>query len=339
MGLPQLAGPTPWRGGLPPLFQQARSLLPVLRAAAAGMVLLALLAGAFVAGRSSGPASAAPAAPAATASTLTLPGGRQLSGSAREFDWRVLRGKVTLVLRAMFTAGDTTSISFEAFGLDPGWTLGNLEDVRIFDEQGQEVAVSGIDQELPVFRSREAGPGISLATVVLQRRIDPSSVVRVSVGRLVLGQQFDETLSGTLLDKDLKHRVDQQQEQGGPVTADVSASCPSCQLRVRCESCQTIRVGGATYRHGRVTLLLTPRRPTNGSVADGVITVSGQSGQIGSLHNTLESGETVVTFGGVDLAAISETGHTNMPFMVMASLTREQRVQGPWEIDQRSGSR
>jgi hypothetical protein len=337
MGLPQLAGPTPWRGGLATLLPQARSLLPALRAAAAGMVLLALLAGAFAAGRSSGPASATPAAPAATASTLTLPGGRQLQGNARDFGWRATRGKVTLVLRAMFTAGDTTSITFEALGLDSGWTLGNLESVRVLDDQGKEVALSGIEQELPVFHSREAGPGISLVTVMLQRRIDPSSVVRVSVGRLVLGQELDEGLSGTLVDKDLKRRVDQQQGQPRPLTS--AASCPSCQLQVRCDSCQTIRVGGATYRHGQVTLLLTPRRPTNGSLEDGVIAVSGESGQIGSLRSTLQSGETVVTFAAQDLAAITGTGQTKMAFMVMASLTRERTVQGPWEIDQRSGLR
>src|SRR5919198_6403072 len=80
------------------LLQQARSWLPALRVVGVAAALLGLLAGAFVAGRSSSPASAAPAAPPTTAATvLTTPGGRTLSGGLREFGWRAERGGGSLL--------------------------------------------------------------------------------------------------------------------------------------------------------------------------------------------------------------------------------------------------
>jgi hypothetical protein len=311
-------------------------LLPALRVVAAGVVLLALLAGAFVAGRSSGPAGAAPAG--TTPSTLTLPGGRQLPGSGREFGWRALHGEVSLLLRAMVTAGESTSVTFEALGLDPGWRLEAVGDLRVLDDQGREVALTRVDQDLPAFRARRPARGLSVVTVVLQRRIDPTSVARVSVGRLVLVQQLDERLAGTLVDRDLKRRVDDQQGRPGPATGP--ASCPSCQLQVRCDACQTVRVAGTAYRHGQVTLLLASTARVPGESLGGAdVLVSVPGGQIGSVHTTFDGGDAVVTFDGQDLAATTATGQARMAFTVTATLSHTRVVQGPWQIDQRSGSR
>jgi hypothetical protein len=339
VGLPHLSGPAPWWGRPAALLQQARPLLPALRAVAAGAVLLALLAGAFVAGRGSSPAGAAPAAPASTTpSTLTLPGGRQLSGSIRTFGWRAQQGQVSLLLRSMFTTGDTTGVTFEALGLDSEWSVETVGDLRVLDNQGREVALTRVDQDLPVLRSRESARGVTMVTVLLQHRIDPSSVVRVSVGRLVLMQEFDERLAGILVDKDLKRRIDDQQGQSRPPTSP--ASCPSCRLQVGCDTCRTVRVAGTTYRHGQVALLLASTgRAAGESLAGADVIVSGPGGQIGSLDTTLDGGDTVVTFDGQELAATTEFGQTSMRFDVTATLSRARVVQGPWEIDQRSGSR
>jgi len=321
------------------LFEQARSLLPALRVVAAGAVVLALLAGAFVAGRSSSPASAAPAAPATTApSVLTLPGGRVLSGNIRDFGWRADHGEVSLTLRTVLLTGDNTSITFEVAGLEPGWSVVAVRDLRVLDAQGRELALNSVAQDLPAFRSRAPAAGVGVATIALQHRIDPGAVAQVSVGRLVLAQQFEERLVGTLVDADLKRRTDQtqpgQQDQvAGP------ASCPSCSLQVRCDGCQTIRMAGAAYRHGQVTLLLASTEPAGGeTLAQADIVVSAASGQIGSMDTTVE-GDTMVSFDGRDLAATTDPGQARMSFEVMAMINRARVAAGPWRIDERSGSR
>jgi hypothetical protein len=337
--LPQLSGAAPWLAGRAALLQEARSLLPALRAVAAGAVVLALLAGAFVAGRSSSPASAAPAAPVTTSPpSLTMPGGRVLPGRVRDFGWHAVHGRVSLLLRTLFVSGQTSSITFEAVGLDRGWSVEAVGDLHILDGQGQELGVRKLAQDLPVFRSRAPADGITVITLSLQRHVDPDAVAQVRVGRLVLAQQPEEHLRGTLVDADLKRSVDRSQP-GRPDAAS-PASCPSCRVELRCDACQTIRAAGAAYRHGQVTLLLTPAgRVGEQSLGHADIVVSGASGQIGSLDTTIEGGDTVVTFDGRELAATTDRGQARMAFEVTAILNQMRIVQGPWQLDQRSGSR
>ncbi len=337
VGLPRGSGPAHWLASWEALLQRVRSLLPALRAVAVGVVVLMLVAGAFVAGRSSSPASAASAAPATTVPpTLTLPGGRVLVGPQRYFGWQETRGETTLTLRAMFTAAESTSATFEVTGLDGGWTVEGMEDLRVLDGQGRRLALTRFAQDMRGFRSR--GDGDSVITVSLQSRVDPNAVASVSIGRLILGQQLEESLAGTLVDADLKRRVDQSEP--GRASAAGPASCPSCRLQVRCGVCQTVRVAGTAYRHDHVTMLLasTSRVPGE-SLANADIIVSGASGQIGSLDTTLEGGDTVITFDGRDLAGITERGQPRMPFSVTATFNRVRFLPGPWQLDQRSGSR
>jgi hypothetical protein len=323
------------------LLAQARSWLPALRVAGVAAVLLGLLAGAFVAGRSSSPASAAPAAPPTTAATLlTTPGGRTLSGSVRDFGWRADHGQVSLLLRRVFATGDTSSVTFEATGLQPGWMVEAVRGLRILDARGRELGLSSIAQDLPAFRSREPAAGVSVVTVSLQQRVDPDAVARVSVDQLILGQQSEERLLGTLTDPDLKRRTDATQPPQETATTG-PATCPSCSLQVRCAECQTIRLAGATYRRGQVALLLTPagRAASGESVVQADVLVASSSGQIGSLLTGTSSGGTIVSFDGNDLAAATQRGQSRMSFSVTAQINRMRTVAGPWEIDQGSGSR
>jgi hypothetical protein len=323
------------------LLKRARSWLPALRLVGVAAVLLGLLAGAFVAGRNSSPASAAPSAPPTTAAPLlTTPGGRTLAGSVREFGWRADRGGISLMLRTVFATGDTSSVTFEATGLQPGWTLEAIRGLRILDAQGRELGLSSIAQDLPAFGSREPAPGVSVVTVSLQRRVDPNAVARASVSELILGQQSEERLLGTLTDADLKRRTDAGQPTQESATTG-PASCPSCSLQVRCAECQTIRLAGATYRHGQAALLLTSaaRPASDESVFSADVLVASSSGQIGSLFTGISSGATIVSFDGRDLAAATQRGQSRMAFTVTAQIDRMRTVAGPWEIDQRSGSR
>ena len=337
--LPHLPGAAPWLAGRSALLQQARSLLPALHAVAVGVVVLALLAGGFVAGRSSSPASEAPAAPVTTSPpSLTLPGGRVLTGRVRDFDWQAVHGRVSLMLRTIFVSGQTSSITFEATGLDRGWSVEAVGDLHLLDGEGRELALSRLAQDLPVFRARPPAGGLAAITVSLDRHVDPNAVARVRVGRLMLAQQLAEHLGGTLVDADLKRRVEAQSQPGRQDTVS-PASCPSCRVEVHCDACQTIRMAGAAYRHGRVTLLLAPAgRVGEASLAHADIGVSGGLGEVGALSTTLEGGDTVVAFDGRDLAEATLRGQARMRFEVTAILSQMRIVQGPWQLDQQSGS-
>jgi hypothetical protein len=244
------------------------------------------------------------------------------------------------MLRAVSATGDTSSVTFEATGLPPGWTVEAVSGLRILDAQGRELGPSSVTQDLPNFRSREPAPGVSSVTVSLQQRVDPNAVARVSVGRLIVGQQSEDRLLGTLTDPDLKRRTDASQPNQENATAG-PATCPSCSLQVRCAECQTIRLAGTTYRHGQAALLLAPatRVASGESVAQADVVVASSSGQIGSLFTGTSSGGTIVSFDGRDLAAATQRGQSRMAFSVTAHINRMRPVAGPWEIDQRSGSR
>jgi hypothetical protein len=340
VGLPRAATAVSWQAGRDALLQRMRSQLPVLRAVAAAVAVLALLVGGFVAGRAAAPARAAPAAPATTTPpSLTLPGGRALSGSFRDFGWRAVHGRVSLTLRSIFATRDTSNLVFEVAGLEPGWSLQTVGDLHLLDGQGHELAVERRGEDLPAFRAHEGGPGLAAVTVALQGRVDPDAVARVTVGQLVLGQRFEDHLTGTLVDAQLKRLIDQA--QGGRPNAP--ASCQSCRLRVRCDDCQGVRVAGTAYQRGQVTLLLgtAGARPEGDLPAHTEIVVSGSGGpgQINALDTTLEGGDTMVTFDARQLAEISARGQATMSFTVMATRDLMRTEQGPWQIDRQSGSR
>jgi hypothetical protein len=341
VALPRQAGPAFWLAERTALLQRARSWIPALRAVAAAALLLGLVAAAFVAGRGSSPSSAAPAGAASTTPpTVTTPGGRVIvPGGQRDFGWRAEHGRISVLLRTMFSAGETTSVTLEVRGLEPGWSAEGVGDLRVLDARGRELALARFVQDARSFRTGEPAGGASLVTGSLPGRVDAAAVAQVSVGRLFLLRQSEEHLSGTLADADLKRRVDQRQSGGGAVPPG-PASCRSCRLQVRCESCSTVRMAGAAYRHGQVALLLTPTERSPGEpFPDAEILVSGDSGQIASLDTGLDSGATVVSFDARDLAETTERGQTRMSFSVMAMLTRMQVTAGPWRLDQRSGSR
>lgn len=337
VGLPRVSTSASWQAGWGGLQQQARSLLPALRATALAVVVLGLLAGGFIAGRAAAPARATPAAPATTTPpSVTLPDGRVLAGSIRDLGWHATSGKVSLLLRTVLATRDSTNLTFEATGLDPDWRPETLGDVHVLDGQGRELALNRPSQDLPVFRSREEVPGAAMISIALGGRVEPSAVARVTVGRLVLARRSEESLTGTLVDAALKRSVDQAAQ--GPTDLP-PASCPSCRLLVRCEVCQSLRLAGTAYRHGQVTLLLAPTRRSVGETLGSDVIIFSASGQLTSMVTTLEDGGAMISFSALQLAQTSERGQATMPFGVTVMLNRTQVAQGPWQLDQRSGSR
>ncbi len=340
VALPPTARGSARRSGRAALVQRLRSLLPAARAVAAGAVVIALVAGAFVAGRSSRPASAA-AAPATTSggsAVGALPGGGFVAGVSRNLGWSALHGELRLTLRRITATGSATRIVFEVSGLERDWTLAGVRGLHLQDARGQELATRRLARPFPVVDTSDLGGGTVEGTLEVDRRIDPNAVAAVTVDQVVAFQGSSEQLDGTLVDADLKRLVDQNPESQveGPDT------CPSCRLQVRCRECQAIRLAGSTYQHGQVVLVLSQVGQFNEdeTLADADIQISsGGSGQIGSFETSAPGGDAVIQFPARDLAAVTESGNPRMPFTVLARVNQGRAVNGPWRVDQRSGQR
>jgi hypothetical protein len=340
IALPQASRPS-WRGSPAALVERLRSLVPAARVVGATAVALALVAGAFAAGRSNRPAVAA----AGATPTTTGPAGRLLPGGglstdvSRVFGWSMLRATVTLSLNRITATADTTRIVFEVSGLEHGWTFGAVVGLRLTDSSGHQLAVGRPNQPLAADDLEDLGGGSFFGTVELTRRIDPNSVAGATVAQVIALQRSEEHLRGTLVDAELKRLLDTSPRN----LLDRPGGCPACSLEVRCAECETVRVAGSTYRNGRVVVLLSQQgRPSPGeALADADISVStgGPGGQVGSFESTAQGGDTVVEFAGRELAATTPRGQQRMSFDVVARVLRSQVVSGPWQLDQNGGQR
>jgi hypothetical protein len=343
VGLPQVSRAGAWRGSRDALVQRTRSLLAAVRVVALVAVLLALLAGSFVAGRSSRPSGSASAAEPATtrpSGVRVLPGGGLASDISRVFGWSLLRGTVTLTLNRITATGGTTKITLEASGLEHGWELAGVVGLRLLDTSGRQLPV-GLPEGTPLAADdlQNLGGGSSTGTIEVPRRIDPNTVGGASVSQIVQQRRSNEHLRGTLVDTELKRQMDTSPQS----PLDRPGTCADCRLEVHCADCETVRVMGSEYRDGRVLVLLseTGRPQSQGSLASADILVSaaGAGGQIGSFQDTAEGGDTVVEFAAKDLADILPRGQQQMGFDVTAGLTRTEFVNGPWQLDARGGQR
>jgi hypothetical protein len=339
VGLPQVSPAAAWRGGRDALLRRLRSLLPAARVAGVIVVALALVAGAFAAGRSSRPSSSA-AAPATTGvAGRPLPGGGLSTDVSRVFGWSVLHGAVTLTLNRITASGGTTRIVFEVSGLERDWSFGGVIGLRLTDSSGRQLAIGRPNEPLAADELEDLGGGSVLGRVELTRRIDPNAVAGVTVAQLYALRRSRENLQGTLVDAELKRQIDSSPQN----VLDRQGVCSTCSLRVRCRDCETVRVSGFTYRDGRVVLLLSQagrQAPGPGeSLADADILVTTDLRQVGSFESTAEGGDTVVEFDARDLAASTPRGQERMSFAVAARVVRSQLLSGPWQIDQQGGRR
>jgi hypothetical protein len=342
LGLPQVSRAAAWRAGRDRLVERLRTLLSAARVVAVAAVVLALVAGAFAAGRSSRPSGAAAAAAAPTttdASGRALPGGGLSTDISRVFGWSVLQGDVTLTLNRITATGPTTRIVFEVSGLERDWSFGGVVGLRLTDASGRQFAVGRPNEPLAADELEDLGGGSVLGTVDLGRRIDPNTVAGATVAQILQLRRSSERLQGTLVDAELKRLMDSSPQD----TLDRPGACPACTLEVRCVRCETVRVMGSSYRDGRVVVLLaqTGQQASGESLAhaDILVSAAGPGGQIGSFEDTSEGGDTVVEFAARDLAVSTPRGQQGMAFDVMAGVTRSQSLNGPWQLDQRGGQR
>jgi hypothetical protein len=337
VALPQLSRTPGWRGGRAALAQRVEALLPGLRVAAVTVVAAALVATAFVAGRSTRPAAASGAsAPTTTAeaSGSALPGGGFSSDVSREFGWSVLHGDVTVTLNRVTATGRSTVVTLEVSGLRRDWSFAGVAGLALTDAAGRQLA-SGSPLGSQAEERLNLGGGSQQGSIQLSRRVDPNAVAGVTITHVLAMKASNDQLSGTLVDAALKRAFDQSPES----QPKQPATCPDCRLQVRCQSCEAASVAGTGYSGGRVTVLLSQvGRPLPGErLGDADIAVSGDHGiRIGSFETTSDNGDTVVQFSARDLATTVGPGQSSMPFQIVASLQRTQVVNGPWRIDQQA---
>jgi hypothetical protein len=337
------ASPAPsWRGRRELLLERLRAALPAARVVAGILTVLAVMAAAFVGGRSARPSSdAAAVAPATTASAgRLLPGGGLSTDVSRLFGWNVPHGQVTLTLNRITATAGTTRIIFEVSGLERDWTFGGVQGLRMADSAGRELVAGASGEQLTADELQDLGGGSRIGTIELSQRVDPNAVASVSVAQVLATRRSREELRGNLRDAELKRRMD---SASAPNQFDRPGACADCTLEVHCADCETARVAGSTYRDGRVVVLLSQagRVPPGESFAnaDILVTTDGPGEQIGSFESSTEGGSTVIFFDARDLASATPHGQERMAFDVSASVMRSEVLNGPWRIDQNGGQR
>lgn len=336
VALPQLSRAPSWHGSRAALLERLRSLLPAARVVAATAVALALAVAAFAAGRSSRPATAAASASTRPAGRV-LPGGGFSTDVSRVFGWSVPHGAVTLTLNRVTATAGTTRIVFDVSGLARGWSFVGVSGLRLEDSSGRQLAAGRPDQPLPADDLESLGGGVR-GTVELSQRIDPNAVGGATVAQVIAMRNSSEHLRGTLVDSQLKQLMDSSAQS----VLSRQGPCPACSLEVRCLDCETVQVEGATYRDGRVLVLLSQRGPSASgeqALADISVFAAGPGGQVGSFESMASSGDTVVEFSGRDLAATTPRGQQRMSFDVLARFMRSQLVGGPWRLQRSGGQR
>jgi len=213
-----------------------------------------------------------------------------------------------------------------------------VSGLRLEDSSGRQLAAGRPDQPLAADDLESLGGGSVLGTVELSQRIDPNTVGGATVAQVIAMRNSSEHLRGTLVDSQLKRLMDSSAQN----VLNRQGPCPACSLEVRCLACESVQVEGATYRDGRVLVLLSQRgRPASGeqALADVSVSTGGPGGQVGSFESMASSGDTVVEFSGRDLAATTPQGQQRMSFEVLARFMRTQLVSGPWRLDQSGGQR
>ena len=221
--------------------ERARALLPAARAAAGLLLTVAVLAGAFLAGRLTGGQGAGTAA-APTTSSRGDPSDR---GWFASLGWEDTQGGVTLTLTEASTSFRESELVFEVDGLPEGWMVGELRDVTVHARDGR-VLVGPVAQ-LPV----TDGSASMLEVDVPRLEVSEDELGAVDVGGLTLGRVEEERIQGELADPRIPRF------RGGRL----DGPCRGCQLTLEpCDDC-LLQPLVAEYRGDQGLIALAPSRP------------------------------------------------------------------------------
>ena len=306
---------------------QARGrLLPAVQAALAGLLAIAVVAGAFLAGRVTS-TSAAATTPAAAASSST----RDRDDDRGRFGGQIYNWAssevhgIGLTLNSIAAGDNSTTLRLEASGVRDGRSVASLQGLSVTDSAGRQLLGPEPIQEVAARGSPFGGNELAQVTVE-ERLADKAAVKQVQVDAVTLASQVEETLAITVVDPRLR--------QGPPGTG----ACPTCKLEARCERCDTMTVVGSTYRQGEVVLLLAPTGPLDQSVLSGgepsvLVSELEFGSEVQPALDRDETGVTAVRFAMSDLGLPGEAARVQLRVIVANELT--QTVKGPWRMRSR----
>jgi hypothetical protein len=332
--LPLPAARTPEPRGAGPAARAATrlaGLLPALRAASTGLVVLAVVAGTFAAGRVTRATPTTPqAAPATTAPPFADQG--PLAGR-RVFGWHAERSGVGVTLEQIEVGSTFTRVDLNVDGLAAGESVTAVHGLRILDARGRDLAPSM--RTADNILSPDSGlRGDSGSELRLAAPIDWQQVAAVRLTSLTVSHPVTARLRGAVVDAGLRHTTDTRPEDlDGQLPA-----CKGCRVELTCAACRTVKPAGSGYGRPGVVLLLVPRGPLGQSAINpgGQLTVSaGPAGnELTSWRDTAPDGTTAVGFDARELARDTDRGNPRMRFTVDLAADAEHHLRGPWTITQ-----
>jgi hypothetical protein len=327
LAVPSASGPR--RPPAPRLNLRARAgnargqVLPAARAALAVLAAVVLVAGAFVAGRvtRSSATAATPTAAVATSSTRDSDDRSRSSGQVYNWSSRAIGG-IELTLYSISAGDRRTTLRLEASVPDDR-SIATVQGLSVTDSGGHQLLGPEPVREAPARGSPFGGSELALVTVD-QPLADRAGVSQVQVDAVTFSNQVEENLAVTVVDPRLAKQ---------PLTTD--GACPTCKVEVRCESCTTISVAGATYQQGAVVILLAPKGPIDRSVLGGgepslLVTEAEFRSEHQPAVDREDGGVTAVRFAINDLAPGNNQPRLQLQVTVANELAHT--VKGPWRM-------
>jgi hypothetical protein len=328
LAVPSASGPR--RPPAPRLNLRARAgnargqVVPAARAALAVLAAVVLVAGAFLAGRvtRSSATAATPTAAVATSSTRDSDDRRGFSGQVYNWSSRAIGG-IKLTLYSISAGDRRTTLRLEAAGVPDGRSIATVQGLSVTDSAGHQLLGTEPVREVPA-RGSPFGANELAQISVEEPLADKAAVGQVQVDAVTFSNHVEENLAVTVVDP----RVGKQPPPTG-------GACPTCKVEVRCESCTTISVAGATYQQGAVVLLRAPKGPVDRSVLGGgepsVLVTEPESGsELPPAVDREDDGVTAVRFAMNDL--LPGNNQPRLQLQVIVANELAHTVKGPWRM-------
>ena len=321
------------------LLGRLKTLGPAAAAAGVALLVLAVVASAFAAGRLTRTTPSGPAA----APTTTVPGflDEGPETGRRDFNWEARSGGITVTLRSITVGTSFTRLELHVDGVRRGRDISALDRLRIRDLDGRDLLAGGVIDHIATAASRPA-PGGGLDTeVVLDRPLDQQAVAAVELGGLTVARGVDEELRASLLDPQLWRRLGGNFDNRDWLAR--RSTCPGCRLRVTCPDCRTIQVTGTAYRRGRVIIAVEAVGPPATSVLNPsrrrvVVTPEDRASELpGWIDADGPTG--VISFGADLLTVVGQPGPADEPMALRVAVAAlaEQTIRGTWTIREAGG--
>jgi hypothetical protein len=315
-----------------------RELAPQAAAAGIALLVLAVAASGFLAGRLTRTTPSTPA----TAPTTTIAGflDEGPETGRRDFGWEARDSQLTVELRRLTVGTGFTRMELHVDGVRRGRQVSALHRLRVRDADGRDLLAGGELASISTAASRPAEGGID-TEVVLDRPIDPQAVAAVELGGLTVASRIQEVLRGSLVDRELRRRADGGFDNDQWLRQ--RRDCRDCRLRLDCQECATVRVTGTAYRRGRVLVALealdkVERTALNPNWQRVVVTDDNGYAELPAWIDG-SGGTAVISMAAVLLADVWPQGADDgdpMGFGIQLESRAEEVVRGSWTMGQAS---